>query len=116
MPRPTRTAAALIAAYAIALQSMLSGFVFVAWAGFDPTAVVCAAGNPSNDPAPLRHRGHCSADCLAACSGALPGLIPSVARTLPVFFDEWHRIFWFEALPSPQKHQPQASRAPPASI
>jgi len=115
MLRPIRTAAALIAAYSIALQSMLSGFVFVARVGFDPTAVTCAATSSNNDSAPPQHRGHCSADCLAACNGAPPVLIPSAARVLPTFFGELspRRIFWFELLPSPQKHQPQASRAPP---
>ena len=84
MPRLIRRIAALTAAYAIALQAILSGFVSAAPAGFDSLAVLCTGGSTHDDAAPLlRHDLDCQA-CPLACGGGAPALTPSGATVSPV--------------------------------
>jgi hypothetical protein len=109
-----RKSAALVAAYAIALQALLSGFVPTGHAGFDPFAVICTAdGSGDHMPSSPQHGGDCDA-CLAA-SKASPALLPASVEFCPaVFADRPKRpLLTLEATSLQRRHQPQASRAPP---
>jgi|SRR5262245_1747409 len=112
MARLIRKSAALIAAYAIALQSLVSGFVPAGQFGFDPFAVICTTA-ADHQPAPAEHRSDCGA-CLAACSNS-PPLVPANAAFAPIRFSEpaAHLTVLIAAPPSQPRHQPQESRAPP---
>jgi hypothetical protein len=114
MARLIRKSAALIAAYAITLQTLISGFVPAGQFGFDPFAVICTADSSAgHQPAPTGHRSDCSA-CLAACSSSAP-LVPASAAFAPIRFSEpsAHLTVLIAAPPSQPRHQPQESRAPP---
>jgi hypothetical protein len=114
MARLIRKSAALIAAYAIALQALVSGFAPAGQFGFDPFAVICTADSAADhQPAPAEHRSDCGA-CLAACSSS-PPLVPVNAAVAPVRFSEpsAHLTVLIAAPPSQPRHQPQESRAPP---
>src|SRR5262245_42019444 len=111
-----RKSAALIAAYAIALQTLVSGFAAAGQFGFDPFAVICTADSSGeHQPAPAQHRSDCGA-CLAACSSS-PPLVPANAAFAPVRVSERSApVTVLIAAPSSQRrHQPQESRAPPMS-
>ena len=117
MPRLIRRIAALTAAYAIALQAILSGFVSAAPAGLDSLAVLCTGGSTHDDAAPPpRHDLDCQA-CPLACGGGAPALTPSGATVSPVRLAAVRP----ECIASPQtmpphaKHRLQDSRAPPSS-
>lgn len=115
MTERLRTAGALIAAYAIALQAVLSGFVLAVHVGFDPAAVVCTAAGASDDGAPLQQRER-RATCLAACTAAPPASLPPGARPAPAGAGHLVAAAFLPVdifAPSP-RHRPQASRAPPA--
>ena len=108
--------AALVAAYGIALQALLSGFAAAAHVGFDPLAVICTAdGSGEHSPSTPQHGNDCDV-CLAACSGS-PALAPASFAFSPiVFVDRAKRLLLAIAAPSAERrHQPQASRAPPVS-
>jgi len=114
MARLIRKFAALIAAYAIALQTLVSGFAPAGHFSFDPFAVICTTDSSADhQPAPAEHRSDCSA-CLAACSSS-PPLVPANAAFAPVRFSEQsaHLTVLIAAPPSQPRHQPQESRAPP---
>jgi hypothetical protein len=114
MARLIRKSAALIAAYAIALQAMVWGFAPAGPFGFDPSAVICTADSSGDhQDAPAQHRSDCGA-CLAAC-GSAPGILPANVAFSPVWFSEpsAHLTFLFAAPPLQPRHQPQESRAPP---
>jgi hypothetical protein len=108
-----RQSAALIAAYSIALQALLSGFVLAAHVTFDPF-VICAVGS-SGSGNPLPQHGSDHDACLTACSSPSPALIPSNVMFSLVFFANRPRRLsaWIEAIVLQPRHQPQASRAPP---
>jgi hypothetical protein len=110
-----RKTATLVVAYSIALQVLLAGFVVGAHAGFNSFAVICASNSAGDHNAPSQqHRRDCSA-CPLACGGASSGVIPVGAKLSLTQFAKEVRLsaVRFEALPSPAKHQLQASRAPP---
>src|SRR5262252_11219349 len=87
MARLIRKSAALIAAYAIALQALVAGFAAAGHFGFDPFAVICTADSSGeHQPAPAQHRNDCGA-CLAACSSS-PPLVLSNAAFAPIRFSE----------------------------
>jgi hypothetical protein len=114
MARLTRKSAALIAVYAIALQTLVSSFVPAGHFGFDPFAVICTADSSADhQPAPAEHRSDCNA-CLAACSSS-PPLVPATAAFAPIRFSEQPALLTslIAAPPSQPRHQPQESRAPP---
>ena len=109
-----RKSAALIAAYAIALQALLSGIVPTGHFGFDPFAVICSAdGAGGHSPSLPQHRSECE-DCLPALN-SVPAVLPAGISFVPVIFTERPlRLAFAVEVPSPQsRHQPQASRAPP---
>jgi hypothetical protein len=109
-----RKSAALIAAYAIALQALLSGIVPAGHFGFDPLAVICSAdGAGGHSPSLPRHRSECE-DCLPALN-SVPAVIPAGISFAPViFFDRSLRPAFAAQTPTPKpRRQPQASRAPP---
>ena len=115
MPRLLRKAATLVVAYSLALQVMLSGLVIGAHASFDPFAVICASDGAGDHHAPPPQNGSdCGACALACCAGS-PAVVPSDAKLSLVLFAGEMRssAVRFEILPSPAKHQLQASRAPP---
>jgi len=116
MARPIRKSAALIAAYAIALQALVAGFAAAGHFGFDPFAVMCTADSSGeHQPAPAQHRNDCGA-CLAACSSSPPPL-PANAAFAPIRFSEQSApvTVLIAAPPLQPRHQPQESRAPPMS-
>jgi hypothetical protein len=109
-----RKSATLIAAYAIALQALLAGFVVAGHSGFDPFTIICTAdGSGDHQPAPTQHRNDCDA-CLAAC-GSSPALVPANVAFSPVLFAQTpKRLAFFAEPPSLQpRHRPHESRAPP---
>jgi hypothetical protein len=72
-----RTVAALVAAYAVALQALLSAFVpMAAVAPPGPFAVVCS--HDGGDGPPLRHDLPCAALCAAMAQGLSGPLPPTV--------------------------------------
>jgi hypothetical protein len=111
-----RKSAALIAAYSIALQALLSGIVPAGHFGIDPFAVICTTdGSGEHAPTVPQHGNDCDA-CLTACNVA-PALVPESVAFSPVFFaDRPRRLPLAVEAPSLQpRHQPRASRAPPIS-
>jgi hypothetical protein len=115
MRRLLRKAATLVVAYSIALQVMLSGLVIGLHASFDPLAVICASDGAGDHHAPPpQNESDCRA-CPLACGAGSPAVMPSGAKLCLARFADEVRLsaVWLEALPSPAKHQPQASRAPP---
>ena len=109
-----RKSAALIAAYAIALQALLSGIVPAGHFGFDPFAVICSAdGAGGHSPSLPQHRSECE-DCLPALHSP-PAVIPAGISFSPVIFSDrpLPRAFALAAFSPQPRHQPQASRAPP---
>jgi hypothetical protein len=109
-----RKSAALIAAYAIALQALVWGFAPAGHFGFDAFAVICTADSSGDhQPAPAQHRNDCGA-CLAAC-GSSPGIVSANVAFSPVWFSERsaHLAFLLAAPPLQPRHEPQESRAPP---
>ena len=116
MARSIRKSAALVAAYAIALQALVSGFAAAGQFGFDPFAVICTVDSSGeHQPAPAQHRNDCGA-CLAACGNA-PGILPANLAFSLVWFSERsaHLTSVLVAPPLQPRHQPQESRAPPMS-
>jgi hypothetical protein len=112
-----RKAVGLIAAYAIALQAFLPGMPMAADGNPDPFSIVCTGDNLGHPANPLpRHNGHDCGACILACGGHASAVAPSSATILPVAFYVLAEQLplWCEALPSPSRHQPQASRAPPS--
>ena len=114
MARLIRKSAALIAAYAIALQAMVWGFAAAGQFSFDPSAIICTADSSGDHQgAPTQHRSDCGA-CLAAC-GSAPGILPANVAFSSVWVSERsaHLTFLLAAPPLQRRHQPQESRAPP---
>ena len=116
MAQLLRKAVGLVAAYAIALQAVLSGILAAEHASADPLSIICAS-DYSDDSGSLPE--HDSLDC-GACvlSCASPALMPPSAAVLslaPVSATP-RLTSGFQALPSTSRHQPQAARAPPASV
>ena len=110
-----RKTATLVVAYSIALQGLLVGFAVGAHAGFSSFVVICESNSTGdhNTP-PQKGRRDCSA-CPLACGDGSSGVVPLDAKLSLVLFANEVRLsaLRFEALPSPPKHQLQASRAPP---
>jgi len=118
MVRLLRKAIGLIAAYAIGMQALLTGVLTIAHGNPDPFSIICTSDD-SGDPGGLpQHSNHDCDACILRCGGTTPALAPSSAAILPMaFFGRARQLtLWFEALPSPSRHQPQASRAPPALV
>jgi hypothetical protein len=116
MMRLLRGALGLVAAYAIALQAVLSGILTAEHASADPLSIICAS-DYSDEPGDLpQHDSRDCGACVLSCA-ASPALTPSstVLPLAPVNATP-RLISAFEALPSTSRHQPQAARAPPASV
>jgi hypothetical protein len=107
-----RRCTALIAAYALALQAMLSAFVLPVHA-LAPGFEICAGGasdNRARDPAP--------ASCSACLAGHCAGAVASPGRVAVVAI--WPRIapgirpaLRATALQPISRHEPHSARAPP---
>ena len=110
-----RKTATLVVTYSIALQVLLAGLVVGAHASFDPFAAICASDRAGDRQAPPPQKGSDCGACPLACGASSLAVMPSAAKLSLVLFADEVRLsaVWFEALPSPTKHQPQASRAPP---
>jgi hypothetical protein len=109
-----RKSAALIAAYAIALQVLFSGFMPAGHFGFDPFAIICSAdGSGDHIPSSPRHTSDCDS-CLPAFNSP-PAVIPAGVPFSPVIFSDpaLRPPLSVETLSPPRRHQPQESRAPP---
>ena len=104
---------ALIAAYALALQGLVTAFAAPALA-LGPALTLCSPGGsqPAGDPASADHHGDC---CLAGGCAAGLGCAPSVgpvswtggATAAPVV--PLHAVAWTPSRPE----WPHNSRAPP---
>src|SRR5947208_2324053 len=118
MARLLRKAVGLVAACAIALQALVSGVLAIEHGNPDPFSIICTgenSGDNSGDSGSQpRHENHDCGACILTC-GAAAATTPSSATVLPVeFFSRVRQLtLWFDVLPSPSHHQPQASRAPP---
>ena len=115
MSRLLRSAVGLVAAYAIALQALLSGILTAEHASADLFSIICASDSDDSGGLP-QHEDHDCGPCVLPC-GANPALTPS-STVLPLApVSAMPRLtLAFEALPSTSRHQPQAARAPPASV
>ena len=75
-----RTVAALVAAYAVALQALLSAFVpMAAVVPPGPFAVICSHDGSDGSGPPARHDLPCAALCAAMAQGLSGPLPPTVA-------------------------------------
>jgi hypothetical protein len=74
-----RTVAALVAAYAVALQGLLSAFVPMAAVVPGPFAVICSHDGGDGSGAPVHHDLPCAALCAAMAQGLSGPLPPTVA-------------------------------------
>ena len=117
MSRLLRSAVGLVAAYAIALQALLSGILTAERASADPLSIICASDYSDDSGGLPQHEDHDCGPCVLPC-GANPTLTPSstVLPLAPVKGATPCLTSSFEALPSASRHQPQAARAPPSSI
>jgi hypothetical protein len=112
-----RRAVGLVAAYAIALQAMLSGVLTTAHAVADPFSIICAGDNPGDPDGLPQHEGHDCGACVLTCGSTVP-LPPSDGTVFPLALLSRvrHLTLSFEAPRSPSRHEPHASRAPPSSV
>ena len=110
-----RKTVTLVVAYSIALQVLLAGLVVGTHGSFDPFAAICASDGSGDHHAPPPQNGSDCGACPLACGAGSLAVMPSDAKLSLVLFADEVRLsaVWFEALPFPAKHQPQASRAPP---
>jgi len=121
MAQLLRKAVGLIAAYAIALQALLSGVLATEHINPDPFSIICtgdkSSDNSDNSGSQPPHEDHDCGACILTCGGA-GAPTSSSATILPVeFFGRMRQLtLWFKALPSRSRHQPQASRAPPSLV
>jgi len=115
MARSLWKGVALIAIYSIALQSVISGYVHAAHVGFDPIAVICSSDSSGKHHGPLPQHGSDCDTCCLTCGGSSPVVTPQGVTFSVVLLIDLVRppVLWVEALPSPARHQRQASRAPP---
>jgi hypothetical protein len=109
-----RKIAALIAIYSLALQSLLLTHVRAAHLGIDPVAVICKSNGSGEPQGPLPQRGGDCHSCWLVCDGTSPVTVPEGATLSFALLGNSPQPAWcVEAPPSPTKHQPHASRAPP---
>jgi len=76
--RLRRLSIALVAAYAMALQALLTAFIPLPPAAFAESAVLCSPSD-TGEGAPLPHDGACSVHCAVLGHGASAGLPPPFA-------------------------------------
>jgi hypothetical protein len=114
MARLLRKTVALIAAYAIAVQALLTGLTLAAHAGIDPFSVICSSTSSHDQGDVPGHHGTDCDKCVLACGGA-PALAttPYAIFLIASFVDCEQPIAWLRAPASSAKHQPRAARAPP---
>src|SRR5215475_3001488 len=106
-----RKAVGLIAAYAIALQALLSGGSVATHINTDggPFSIICTSDMARDTGSPPQREDHDCGLCILTCGGTPALTVPSTAILLIVFFERVRRsTLWLEALPSPLHHQPQA--------
>ena len=115
MARLLAKSVALIAIYAIPLQAVLLGYLHAAQTGFDPVAAICASGGSNKHVRPSSPHGRDCHPCALACNAISAAVVPLESKFSGAPLDHLSRplSFWVEAIPSPARHQPQASRAPP---
>jgi hypothetical protein len=99
------------------LQAMLLGVLTADHTVADLSSIICATDDAGDSGRLPQHEGHDCGACVLACAGGTP-LPRSVATAWPVPTSSLVRLptLWFEALPLPSRHKPQASRAPPSSL
>jgi hypothetical protein len=107
-----RRCAALIAAYAIALQALLSAFAIVPPVALaDPAFAICQPGGA--DPAGQRPHDPCAA-CLAHCAGAAaPPQRAAMVLPWPREIAATEATFRPVALPPAPSERQHSPRAPP---
>jgi hypothetical protein len=116
MARALRSVVGLVAAYAIALQALLSGILTAEHASDDPFSIICASDDSDDSGGLPQHEGHDCGPCVLPC-GANPALtLSSTVLPLAPVSATPRLTSEFEALPSTSRHQPQAARAPPSSV
>jgi hypothetical protein len=113
-----RRFAAIVAAYAIALQALFTAFLVpgqMAFAGVEGSAI-CRSGAESGSPHQPSNRDECCAMCMSGCGAQPLGTTPRVvsfvpwsAGTIPTAARRADA-----ALPRIADRGPHAARAPPA--
>ena len=114
MARLLRKAIAVLAAYAIVIQALLTGVAVAAHVAPDSFSVICSSqGSVDHPGVPAHHDADCGL-CTLSCenASALPAIFKSVI-TLKRIIVFGHAIAWFSAPPSSARYEPHASRAPP---
>ena len=111
-----RRIVALVAAYAVALQALLSAFVPLgSLTSLDPLAMLCSHADDAAGGQPSQHDAPCAAICAAitqSISGPLPPVVAAIAGPPQTFIEiaiagdgTRSRIVWIES---------HAPRGPPA--
>jgi hypothetical protein len=116
MARLLRKAVGLVAAYAIALQAVLSGLLTAEQASADLVSIVCASDYSDDSGGSPQHESHDCAPCILSCGASLALSPPGTVLPLALVSAAPRLTPSFEVVPSASRHQPQAARAPPASI
>ena len=113
--RIRRTAIALSAAYAVALQALFLSFIPVATATLtDPALVLCSYRDGDGSGHPAQHQSPCVAICAAmghGIGGVLPLLVvdalaPTLVAAVAELLGSW-------VVPALVEIRPQTSRGPP---
>ena len=120
MLRSLRKLIALVAAYSIALQALLSGLAIEPHAlslsrgVFGSLVFLCGGKDDTGDAPPYQHDNGCGA-CPFACDEHLVlTVMPGGKPALPRLADQTIApAFLVTVFPVPAKHRPQTSRAPP---
>jgi hypothetical protein len=101
----------LAAAYAVALQALLSAFAIPAGAAFHP-GVLCSGESIERPDAPVRHEPSCTTACAMLNAAAAPPP-PGIVVTVPFLRVISQSIPVTSPAVAPQRG-PNAARAPPS--
>jgi hypothetical protein len=117
---PRQAGLALIAAYALALQALLTSFgvgaALVRHQAATIAGVICSGGGASSLPVPIDPPDHDSADCCILCGAPAPTLLDHVSTLKLAAEDLSSRLL----APLGMRHHetmawlPSRARAPPA--
>jgi hypothetical protein len=115
MDSPRRSFVALIAAYAVALQALLSGLIPVTpTVSANPFAILCSHDGAGGTGQPASHDLPCTAICAAlghAVSGPLPPAVSIAMASVEVIAAV--APDGDEAVPHRPARSPQVTRGPP---
>src|SRR5437667_12675665 len=98
MARLFRKAVGLIAAYAIALQALLSGVLVAAYANADPFLIICTSDNSGHSGNLPQQADHDCVACVLSC-GATPASSGTTISPVALAGRARQQTLWFEQLP-----------------